>query len=160
MCPGLPGQLLIANMQGRVFEEIMHLLSSEEATNFKARRIALASAIKIELADGNRRESTCCPKTAADATISLSLEPSVYIVEYSDVNDLISVKCGWFSQGFPSDLKVVFVFNPGTKIGIIVMTLWSLLCFILFINLGSKTAMNIMKLIVIVVIYCLQRYIF
>jgi hypothetical protein len=29
----------------------------------------------------------------------------------------------------------------------------------LFINLGSKTAMNIMKLIVIVVIYCLQRYI-
>jgi hypothetical protein len=89
MCPGLPGQLLIANMQGRVFEEIMNLLSSEEATNFKARRIALASAIKIELADGNRRESTCCPKTAADATISLSLEPSVY-----NVNDLISVKCG------------------------------------------------------------------
>ena len=40
------------------------------------------------------------------------------------------------------------------------MTLWSLLCFILFINLGSKTAMIIMKLIVIVVIYCLQRYIF
>ena len=56
MCNWLPGQLLIDNMQGRVFEDIMNLLSSEEATNFKARRIALASAIKIELADGNRRE--------------------------------------------------------------------------------------------------------
>jgi hypothetical protein len=56
MCPWLPGQHLIANMQGRVSEEIMNLLSSEEATNFKARRIALASATKIELADGNRRE--------------------------------------------------------------------------------------------------------
>jgi hypothetical protein len=55
----------------------MNLLSSEEATNFKARRIALVSAIKIELADGNRRESTCCQKTAADATLSPSLEPSV-----------------------------------------------------------------------------------
>jgi hypothetical protein len=64
-------------MQGRVSEEIMNLLSSEEATNFKARRIALVSAIKIELEDGNRRESTCCPKTAADATLSPSLEPSV-----------------------------------------------------------------------------------
>jgi hypothetical protein len=38
------------------------------------------------------------------------------------------------------------------------MTLWSLLCFILFINLASKTVMIIMKLIAIVVIYCLQRY--
>jgi hypothetical protein len=43
MCPWLPGQLLIANMQGRVFEEIINLLSSEEATNFKATSIALAS---------------------------------------------------------------------------------------------------------------------
>jgi hypothetical protein len=56
MCPWLPGQLLIANMQGRVFEDIMNSLSSEEAANFKARPITLASAIKIELADGNRRE--------------------------------------------------------------------------------------------------------
>ena len=40
------------------------------------------------------------------------------------------------------------------------MTLWSLLCFILFNNLASKTVMIIMKLIVIVFIYCLQRYIF
>ena len=41
-----------------------------------------------------------------------------------------------------------------------VMTLWPLLCFILFINLASKTVMIIMKLIEIVVIYCicLQRY--
>jgi hypothetical protein len=64
-------------MHGRLSKEIMNLLSSEEATNFKARIITLASAIKIELADGNRRESTCCPKRAADATISPSLEPSV-----------------------------------------------------------------------------------
>jgi hypothetical protein len=33
---------------------IMNLLLSEEATNFKATRIALASALNIELADGNR----------------------------------------------------------------------------------------------------------
>jgi hypothetical protein len=31
----------------------MNLLSSEEATNFKARSIALASALKIELTDDN-----------------------------------------------------------------------------------------------------------
>jgi hypothetical protein len=36
---------------------MMNLLSSEEATNFKARSNTLASALKIELADGNRRES-------------------------------------------------------------------------------------------------------
>jgi hypothetical protein len=34
----------------------MKLLLSEEAMNFKARSIALASAVKIELADGNRAE--------------------------------------------------------------------------------------------------------
>jgi len=34
----------------------MNLLLSEEAMNFKARNIALASALKIELADGNRAE--------------------------------------------------------------------------------------------------------
>jgi hypothetical protein len=31
----------------------MNLLLSEEATNFKARSIALASTLKIELADGS-----------------------------------------------------------------------------------------------------------
>jgi hypothetical protein len=36
--------------------QIMNLLFSEEATNFKARSIALASALKIELADGIRAE--------------------------------------------------------------------------------------------------------
>jgi hypothetical protein len=61
MCPWLLGQLLIANMQGRVFEEIMNLLSSEEATNFKARRIALASAIKIELAYDIRKQLPMLP---------------------------------------------------------------------------------------------------
>ena len=34
----------------------MNLLLSEEAMNFKARCIALASALKIELADGSRTE--------------------------------------------------------------------------------------------------------
>jgi hypothetical protein len=34
----------------------MKLLLSEEAMNFKARRITLASTLKIELADGNRTE--------------------------------------------------------------------------------------------------------
>jgi hypothetical protein len=34
----------------------MKLLSSEEATNFKARSIAFPSALKIELAADNRRE--------------------------------------------------------------------------------------------------------
>jgi hypothetical protein len=38
-------------------------------------------------------EQTRCPKTAADATLSPSFEPSVYIAEYSDVTDLISAKC-------------------------------------------------------------------
>jgi hypothetical protein len=34
----------------------INLLLSEEGTNFKARSIALSSALKIELADGNRVE--------------------------------------------------------------------------------------------------------
>jgi hypothetical protein len=37
-------------------QQVMNLLFSEEATNFKARSIALASALKIELADGIRAE--------------------------------------------------------------------------------------------------------
>ena len=49
-------QLSIANRQERESEQIMNLLFLEEATNFKARRIALASALKIELADGIREE--------------------------------------------------------------------------------------------------------
>jgi hypothetical protein len=55
----------------------MNLLSIEEVTNFKARIIALAFALKIELADGSRRGLTCCPKTAAGDTVSQSLVPSV-----------------------------------------------------------------------------------
>jgi hypothetical protein len=85
-------QLAIPNRE-REYELIMNLLSSEEATKFKARRIALASALKIELADGNRRNNTGCRKTAVDATLSPSPEQSVYILEYSDVMDLISAKC-------------------------------------------------------------------
>jgi ribonuclease HI len=49
-------QLSIANRQERESEQIMNLLFSEEATNFKARSTALASALKIELADGIRAE--------------------------------------------------------------------------------------------------------
>jgi hypothetical protein len=37
-------------------KQIMNLLFLEEATNIKARSIALASALKIELADGIRAE--------------------------------------------------------------------------------------------------------
>ena len=48
----------IANRQEIESEQIMNLLSSEEATNFKERSIVLASAPKIELADDNRREQT------------------------------------------------------------------------------------------------------
>jgi hypothetical protein len=47
-------QLSIANRQKRESEQIMNFLLSEEATNFKARSIALASALKTELTDGNR----------------------------------------------------------------------------------------------------------
>ena len=49
-------QLSIANRQKSESEQIMNLLLSEEATNFKASSIALASALKIELADGNQAE--------------------------------------------------------------------------------------------------------
>ena len=45
-----------ARRQERESEQIMNLLLSEEATNFKARCIALTFTQKIELADGNRRE--------------------------------------------------------------------------------------------------------
>ena len=57
----------------------MHLHSSEEATHFRARSIILVSALNIELADCNIREATCCPKSAADDTVSPSLEPSAAI---------------------------------------------------------------------------------
>jgi hypothetical protein len=104
----------------------MNILFSEEATNFKAKSIALTSALKIEQADGSRRESTRCPKTAADATLLPSFEASVYIVEYSDATDLISAKCCRISKGFVSDflycvslkLKVGFGFNHGGFSGI------------------------------------------
>ena len=49
-------QLSIAHRQDRESEQIINLLSSEEVTHFKLRRIALVSTMKIGLADGNRRE--------------------------------------------------------------------------------------------------------
>jgi predicted aspartyl protease len=48
----------------------MNMLSSEELTKVKTRSIAEASAMKIELVDGNRTEYTCLPKPVADATLS------------------------------------------------------------------------------------------
>ena len=69
-------QLSIAKRQERESEQIKNLLLSEEATNFRASRMALASAEKMELADGSRSDATRCPKTAAEAT-SPSLDPSV-----------------------------------------------------------------------------------
>ena len=98
----------------------MNLLLSVEITNFKERNITLASALKIELLDGDRREYTC-QKTAADATLSPSLQSSVYIAEYSDVMGLISADYCWISKGFVSDvlyfvsskLKIGFGFNHG-----------------------------------------------
>ena len=42
------------NREEKESEQIMISLSSEEAMNFKARSIALVSALTIELADGNR----------------------------------------------------------------------------------------------------------
>ena len=51
--------MTFANSQERESEQIINLLSSEEATTFKARGIALYSALKVELADGDRRQSTC-----------------------------------------------------------------------------------------------------
>jgi hypothetical protein len=58
-----------------------------KATNFKARRIALASELKIKL---NR---PAVRKQLPILLLSPSFEPSVYIAEYSDVTDLISAKC-------------------------------------------------------------------
>lgn len=47
----------------------MVLLLSEESTNYKTRNIALAFALKIEMADGSRRESTCCLTTDVGVTL-------------------------------------------------------------------------------------------
>jgi hypothetical protein len=44
----------------------LNFLSSEEATNFKAKRIALSSA----LTDGYCREASCCLKTAVNTALS------------------------------------------------------------------------------------------
>jgi hypothetical protein len=51
----------------------MNLLASEEATNFKARRIALASALKIEVADGNLLSESSCRRYS----ITILGDPSV-----------------------------------------------------------------------------------
>jgi hypothetical protein len=49
----------------------------EEETYFKAKNIALASVLKIELADGSHKEGAHSLKTATDAILSPYLEPSV-----------------------------------------------------------------------------------
>jgi predicted nucleotidyltransferase len=51
-----------ANRQERESEQIMNLFLSEEATNFKARRIALASELKIKLNRPAVRKQLPIPK--------------------------------------------------------------------------------------------------
>jgi hypothetical protein len=47
----------------------MNLLESAETTNFKERDIEIAYVLKLEMADGHRRQWTCCPKTATEYTM-------------------------------------------------------------------------------------------
>jgi ribonuclease HI len=49
---------LVSNCSKERESEQMNLLFSEEATNFKARSIALASALKIELANTKNQKQT------------------------------------------------------------------------------------------------------
>jgi len=65
-------QLSNANKQ----EQAIILLSSEEAANSKARSIAIASALKIELAEDNQRETP--------GTILLPSFDTSYNINYSD----------------------------------------------------------------------------
>ena len=69
----------MVNGQVSESELIVHLLSSEEPLNCKAKSIVLGSALKIELIGGNRRETTFCPikPIHVDAILSPSREPSV-----------------------------------------------------------------------------------
>ena len=59
----------------------MDFLLLEEETYFKAKNIALASVLKIELADGSHKEGAHSLKTATDAILSPYLEPSVWIAQ-------------------------------------------------------------------------------
>ena len=70
-----------ANRQDREYQQIVNLLLSEEAMNFKAMCTALVSALKIERADGHRRDAICCSRKAADAILS---PPLVAIHAVSD----------------------------------------------------------------------------
>ena len=65
------------------------------------------------------------------------------------------------TSGYPFGIFKLFLCKMYVPlcVCISIMTLSSLPCFILFINLAFKTVMIIMKLIVSVAIYCLQRYI-
>ena len=63
-------------------------------------------------------------KTAADATLSPSFEPSVYIAEYSDVTDLISAKSCWISKRFVSDFVCCVSSKLKVGFGFIMLYVW------------------------------------
>jgi len=123
MRPWFPGQRLsFANRQERESEHIMNFLSSKEITNFKAKCIALSSALKIELADGYCTEANCCLKTDANGILPPSLKHQ-YIWDHSEVNELFSENCCSIGKGFVSvfvcsKLNVDFGFYQGGLSGI------------------------------------------
>ena len=55
----------------------MNLVFVDSSIIDKANRMAVASAVKIEASDGRRSVTASFPSTAAAATRSPSLEPSV-----------------------------------------------------------------------------------
>jgi hypothetical protein len=80
---------------------------TRRGNELQGKKYCISFCTEDRLADGNQREWVCCPKTAADATLSPSFEPSVLIAKYSDVTDLISAKCCWISKGFVSVICIV-----------------------------------------------------
>ena len=113
-------------------EQIMNLFL-QEATNFKARSIALVSALTIELADGNGREYICCRKTAAECyhitTIrTISIKCRVFwCYWYNLVKMLMNHQKSLIHIFFSlsSKFKVGFGFNHGEFSGIAIGTMSS-----------------------------------
>ena len=63
--------------QERESENIVNMLSLEDFIYSNASCMAFASAVNIVASFGRRVEKTLLSITAADATVSLSFEPSV-----------------------------------------------------------------------------------
>ena len=83
-------QLSIANMHKGESEQITNLLLSIIEEEWS---IASTSELMIKLSDSNRIEATGWWETTVDATLWPSLESSIYIVCFPDVNNLSSAKC-------------------------------------------------------------------